>query len=131
MALPMRLALAALALTFSAFLFVQLAAEKRLKDSRDGVYEVLERGAPRREQAIADLRDVADVQPGTEALLLASQARSSRGEDAAGVALARRAVDREPEGFQAWLTLAVALKDVNRREALRALERGSELNPRY
>jgi tetratricopeptide (TPR) repeat protein len=131
MALPMRLALAALALTFSAFLFVQLAAEKRLKDSRDVVYEVLERGDPRREQAIADLRDVADVQPGTEALLLASQARSSRGEDAAGVALARRAVDREPEGFQAWLTLAVALKDVNRREALRALERASELNPRY
>ena len=59
---------------------LQLSAEKRLKDSRDTVNEVLERGDPRREDAIRTLLDVADVQPGSEALLLASTARSSKGE---------------------------------------------------
>ena len=73
--LPIRIALAVAALAVAGFMALQLSAEKRLKDSRDTVYEVLKRGDPRREDAIRTLLDVADVQPGTEALLLASSAR--------------------------------------------------------
>jgi hypothetical protein len=130
-ALPLRLLLALVALGIAAFMGLQVSAEKRLKDSRDTVNEVRQRGDPRREEAIRTLLDVADVQPGTEALLLASQSRSSRQQDREGVALARRAVDREPDNFAAWVTLAVALKDTDRRAALDALERARRLNPRY
>jgi cytochrome c-type biogenesis protein CcmH/NrfG len=130
-ALPLRLLLALLALGIAAFMGLQLSAEKRLKDSRDTVNEVRQRGDPRREEAIRTLLDVADVQPGTEALLLASQSRSSRQQDREGVALARRAVDREPDNFAAWVTLAVALRDTDRPAALDALERARRLNPRY
>lgn len=129
--LPVRVVLAVLALALAAFLGLQLSAEKRLKDSRDTVNEVRERGDPRREDAIRVLLGVADAQPGTEALLLASMARSSRGEARSGVALARRAVGREPDNFLAWLTLGFALKDVDRPAALHALERAHRLNPRY
>jgi hypothetical protein len=130
-ALPLRLLLALVALGIAAFMGLQLSAEKRLKDSRDTVNEVRQRGDPRREEAIRTLLDVADVQPGTEALLLASTARSSREEDRAGAALARRAVDREPDNFAAWITLGIALKDIDRPAALDALERARRLNPRY
>lgn len=130
-ALPVRVVLAVLALALAAFLGLQLSAEKRLKDSRDTVNEVRERGDPRREDAIRTLLGVADAQPGTEALLLASMARSSRGEARPGAALARRAVGREPDNFLAWLTLGFAVKDVDRTAALRALERAHRLNPRY
>lgn len=129
--LPVRVVLAVLALALAAFLGLQLSAEKRLKDSRDTVNEVRERGDPRREDAIRTLLGVADAQPGTEALLLASTARSSRGEARPGATLARRAVAREPDNFLAWLTLGFALKDVDRPAALRALERAHRLNPRY
>ncbi|HMJ97573.1 MAG TPA: hypothetical protein VK486_17125 [Thermoleophilaceae bacterium] len=128
---PLRLVLAVGALALAGFMGLQLSAEKRLKDSRDTVNEVLKRGDPRREDAIRTLLDVADVQPGTEALLLASTSRTSRGEDRAGTALARRAVDREPDNFAAWVTLAIALKDIDRPAALDALERARRLNPRY
>ena len=133
MTLPfaVRVALAVAALGVAAFMAFQLSAEHRLKESRDTVNEVLRQGDPRREQAVRDLLDVAGAQPGTEALLLASTARSSRGEFRRGAALARRAVDREPDNFVAWLTLAFALKDVNRPAALDALERAHRLNPRY
>jgi cytochrome c-type biogenesis protein CcmH/NrfG len=129
--LPLRLVLAVGALAVAALMGLQLSAEKRLKDGRDTVNEVLKRGDPRREDAIRTLLDVADVQPGTEALLLASTARSSRQEDRAGAALARRAVDREPDNFAAWLTLGVALREIDRLAALDALERAGRLNPRY
>jgi cytochrome c-type biogenesis protein CcmH/NrfG len=129
--LAVRLPLALLALGVAAFMAFQLSAERRLKDGRDTVNEVLQRGDPRREQAIRELLDVADAQPGTEALLLASTGRSSRGEFRRGAALARRAVEREPDNFVAWLTLAFALKDVDRAAALDALERAHRLNPRY
>jgi tetratricopeptide (TPR) repeat protein len=129
--LAVRLALAALALGVAAFMAFQLSAEHRLKDARDTVNDVLQRGDPRRDEAIRDLLDVAGAQPGTEALLLASTARSSRGEFRQGAALARRAVDREPDNFVAWLTLAFALRDVDRPAALDALERAHRLNPRY
>src|SRR5829696_890714 len=76
----MRFLLAALALAVSAFLFLQLSAEQRLADARDAVYDTVLSGGPRREDAIAQLRAVADLQPGTEALLLASQARTIDGE---------------------------------------------------
>jgi cytochrome c-type biogenesis protein CcmH/NrfG len=129
--LPLRVLLAVVALGIAAFMGLQLSAEKRLKDSRDTVNEVRQRGDPRREEAIRTLLDVADVQPGTEALLLASTARSSREEDRAGAALARRAVNREPDNFAAWITLGFALKDIDRPAALDALERARRLNPRY
>jgi cytochrome c-type biogenesis protein CcmH/NrfG len=129
--LPLRVLLAVVALGIAAFMGLQLSAEKRLKDSRDTVNEVRQRGDPRREEAIRTLLDVADVQPGTEALLLASTARSSREEDRAGAALARRAVNREPGNFAAWITLGFALKDIDRPAALDALERARRLNPRY
>ena len=131
MPLSVRLAVALGALAVAAFMGLQLSAETRLKDGRDTVNEVLERGDPRREEAIRTLLDVADVQPGTEALLLASTARSSRGEDGSGAELAGRAVGREPDNFLTWLTLGFALKDVDRPAALRALERAHRLNPRY
>jgi len=130
-AFPLRVLLALVALGIAAFMGLQLSAEKRLKDSRDTVNEVRQLGDPRREDAIRTLLDVADVQPGTEALLLASTARSSRKEDRAGAALARRAVDREPHNFAAWITLGFALKDLDRPAALDALERARRLNPRY
>src|ERR671924_173345 len=95
--LALRVPLALVALAIAAFMAVQLDAEHRLNESRDTVNEVLQRSDPRREQAIRDLLDVAGVQPGTEALLLASTARSSRGEFRRGAALAQRAVDREPD----------------------------------
>jgi len=126
----MRFLLAALALAVSAFLFLQLSAEQRLADARDAVYDTVLSGGPRREDAIAQLRAVADLQPGTEALLLASQARTIDGELERGVRLARRAVDREPESFTAWVALAIALRDVDRREADSAMRRARELNPR-
>jgi hypothetical protein len=129
-ALPLRLALALIALAVSGLLFVQLSAEKRLNDARDVVFEGLERGDPRREDAIAELLDVADLQPGTEALLLASQARSFGGENERGAALARRAIDREPRSFSAWATLGLALRDLDPRAARRAFEHASRLNPR-
>ena len=129
--LPLRSVLAVVALVLAAFMGLQLSAEKRLKDSRDTVNQVLKRGDPRRDDAIRTLLDVADVQPGTEALLLASTSRTSGGEDRAGVALARRAVGREPDNFAAWVTLGIALKDIDRPAALDALERAGRLNPRY
>ena len=133
MTLPLaaRVPLAVLALAIAAFMAVQLDAEHRLKDGRDVVNQVLQRGDPRREDAIRELLAVADVQPGTEALLLASTARSSRGESRSGAALARRATGREPDNFLTWLTLGFALKDVDRPAALHALERAHRLNPRY
>jgi hypothetical protein len=130
-AFPIRVVLALAALAVATFMGLQLSAERRLKDGRETVNRVLERGNPEREDAIDELLRVADVQPGTEALLLASQSRSSREETAHGVALARRAVGREPDNFLAWLTLGFALKDVDRPAALRALERARRLNPRY
>ncbi len=129
--LAVRVPLAVVALGVAAFMAFQLSAEHRLKESRDTVNEVLRQGDPRREQAVRDLLDVAGAQPGTEALLLASTARSSRGEFRRGAALARRAVEREPDNFVAWLTLAFALRDVDRPAALDALERAHRLNPRY
>lgn len=129
--LAVRVPLAVVALGVAAFMAFQLSAEHRLKESRDTVNEVLRQGDPRREQAVRDLLDVAAAQPGTEALLLASTARSSRGEFRRGAALARRAVEREPDNFVAWLTLAFALRDVDRPAALDALERAHRLNPRY
>ena len=129
--LAVRVPLAVVALGVAAFMAFQLSAEHRLKESRDTVNEVLRQGDPRREQAVRDLLDVAGAQPGTEALLLASTARSSRGEFRRGAALARRAVEREPDNFVAWLTLAFALRDVDRPVALDALERAHRLNPRY
>jgi cytochrome c-type biogenesis protein CcmH/NrfG len=129
--LAVRIPLALVALALAAFFAFQLDAEHRLKSDRDTVNQVLQRGDPRREDAIDDLARIADVQPGTEALLLASVARSSRGESRRGVAFARRAVDREPDNFTAWLTLGFALKDVDRAGALHALERAHRLNPRY
>lgn len=131
MPLPVRIVPAFVALAIAGFMGLQLSAEKRLKDSRDTVNEVLERGDPRREDAIRTLVDLSEVQPGTEALLLASQSRSSRQQDREGAALARRAVDREPDNFAAWVTLAVALKEIDRPAALDALERAGRLNPRY
>jgi cytochrome c-type biogenesis protein CcmH/NrfG len=131
MTLAVRVPLAVIALGVAAFMAFQLSAERSLKESRDTVNEVLRQGDPRREQAVRDLLDVAGAQPGTEALLLASTARSSRGEFRRGAALARRAVDREPDNFIAWLTLAFALRDVDRPAALDALERAHRLNPRY
>jgi cytochrome c-type biogenesis protein CcmH/NrfG len=131
MTLAIRIPLAVIALGVAAFMAFQLSAERSLKESRDTVNEVLRQGDPRREQAVRDLLDVAGAQPGTEALLLASTARSSRGEFRRGAALARRAVDREPDNFVAWLTLAFALRDVDRPAALDALERAHRLNPRY
>lgn len=130
-AAPLRIALALVALAIAAFMGLQLSAEKRLKDSRDTVNEVLKRGDPRREDAIRTLVDVSRVQPGTEALLLASTSRSSRQQNRAGAALARQAVEREPDNFVTWLTLGFALKDIDRRAALDALERARRLNPRY
>ncbi len=129
--LAVRSPLAVLALGVAAFMLFQLSAEHRLKDARDTVNEVLQRGDPRRDQAIRDLLDVAGAQPGTEALLRASTARRARGEVRQGAALARRAVDREPDNFVAWLTLAFALRDLDRPAALDALERAHRLNPRY
>lgn len=133
MTLPLaaRVPLALIALAVAVFTGVQLDAEHRLKENRDVVLEGLPRGDAHREDAIRALEDVADVQPGTEALLAASGARSSGGEVRQGAALARRAVRREPDNFGAWLTLAVALKDVDRPAALDALERARRLNPRY
>ena len=129
--LAVRLPLAVVALAIAVFLAVQLSAEHRLKENRDVVLEGLPRGDQRREEAIRALEDVAGVQPGTEALLAASGARSSGGEVRQGAAIARRAVGREPDNFGAWLTLAIALKDVDRAAALDALERAHRLNPRY
>ena len=129
--LAVRVPLAVVALAIAAFLAVQLSAEHRLKENRDVVLEGLPRGDQRREDAIRALEDVAGVQPGTEALLAASGARSSGGEPGRGAALARRAVGREPDNFGAWLTLAIALKDVDRAAASDALERAHRLNPRY
>ena len=129
--LAVRLPLAVVALAIAVFFAVQLSAEHRLKENRDVVLEGLPRGDQRREDAIRALEDVAGVQPGTEALLAASGARSSGGEVRRGAALARRAVRREPDNFGAWLTLAIALKDVDRAAALDALERARRLNPRY
>jgi len=129
--LAVRIVLALVALAIAGFMGLQLSAEKRLKDSRDTVNAVLERGDRRREEAIRTLVDVSQVQPGTEALLLASQSRSSRQQDREGAGLARRAVNREPDNFAAWVTLAVALKDIDRPAALDALERAGRLNPRY
>lgn len=129
--LPVRIVLALIALAVAGFMGLQLSAEKRLKDSRDTVNEVLQRSDPRREDAIRKLLDVSRVQPGTEALLLASTARSSRREARRGAALARRAVEREPDNFAAWLTLGFALRKVDRPAALHALERARRLNPRY
>jgi cytochrome c-type biogenesis protein CcmH/NrfG len=129
--LAIRVPLAVLALAIAVFAAVQLSAEHRLKDNRDVVIEGLPRGDERREDAIRKLEDVAGVQPGTEALLAASGARTSGGEVRRGAALARRAVEREPDNFGAWLTLAIALKDTDRAAALDALERAHRLNPRY
>lgn len=129
--LALRVPLAVLALAIAAFMAVQLDAEHRLKDGRDTVTEGLPRGDQRREDAIRELVDVAEVQPGTEALLAASGARTAGGEARRGAALARRAVKREPDNFGAWLTLAIALRDVDRPAALDALERAHRLNPRY
>jgi cytochrome c-type biogenesis protein CcmH/NrfG len=131
MPLAARVPLALLALAIAIFMGVQLNAERRLKESRDTVIEGLPRGDERREAAIRELEDVAGVQPGTEALLAASGARSSGGEVQRGAALARRAVEREPDNFGAWLTLAIALKDTDRAAASDALERAHRLNPRY
>jgi hypothetical protein len=129
--LAARVPLAVVALAIAVFLAVQLSAEHRLKENRDVVLENLPRGDQRREDAIRRLEDVAGIQPGTEALLAASGGRSSAGAGRRGAALARRAVGREPDNFGAWVTLAIALKDVNRAAALDALERAHRLNPRY
>ena len=133
MTLPLaaRVPLAVLALAIAAFMAVQLDAEHRLRESSDTITQGLPRGDQRREHAIRELEDVADVQPGTEALLAASGARTAGGEVREGAVLARRAVGREPDNFGAWLTLAIALEDTNRAAALRALERAHRLNPRY
>jgi hypothetical protein len=129
--LALRVPLAVLALAIAVFMAVQLSAERRLKDNRDTVIEGLPRGDQGREDAIRELVDVAGVQPGTDALLAASGARSSGGEFRRGAALARRAVEREPDNFGAWLTLAIALREIDRPAALDALERAHRLNPRY
>ena len=131
MTVAVRVPLALVALAIAVFMAVQLSAEHRLKENRDVVLEGLPRGDERREDAIRALEDVAGSQPGTEALLAASGARSAGGEVRRGAALARRAVEREPDNFGAWLTLAIALKDTDRAAALDALERAHRLNPRY
>ena len=121
------LALAALAI--AAVLTVQLVAERRLKSATETL--AANPTPAQRADALDQLDSVADLQPGTEALLAAAAARASAGQGGRAERLARRATAREPRNFAAWVTLALALRHTSPAGARRALDRAGELNPLY
>jgi hypothetical protein len=124
-----RAMLALVALAIAAFLAVQLVAERHLKSAAETLA-----GNPspaERADALDQLDSVANLQPGTAALLAAAAARASAGQDAEAERLARRATAREPRNFAAWVALALALRHTDRAGARRALDRAGERNPLY
>lgn len=124
-----RAVLAVVALAIAGVLAVQLVAERRLEDATETL--AADPAPADRANALDRLDSVADVQPGTEALLAAAAARASAGQDVRAEHLARRAIAREPRNFAAWVTLALALRHTNPAGARRALDRAGELNPLY
>jgi predicted Zn-dependent protease len=126
-----RIALAAGALVVAVLIGLLLHSESRLQDGR----RVATTGggrpiaAARRAQAIEDLRAGARLHPGTEALLARALVELRGGSAAAAERLARRAVDREPDNFEAWRALAAALRGQGDPGAAKAARTAQRLNP--
>jgi Flp pilus assembly protein TadD len=128
---PVRIALALCAAAIAIGMAVQLRAHDLFADA------VATAKAPHPstaevDRALDDLRKVADVHPGGDAFLAAAGLSFRARRFAAAAQAARRATEREPDNFVAWVTLGVARRAVGDEPGARsAFARAHTLNPLY
>jgi Flp pilus assembly protein TadD len=123
------LALSALAVT------IALAVELRAHDLLENAVETAALPKPTQaqvDQRLSDLKKVDDLRPGSQGALAAATLDLRTSRFPAAIDAARRATEREPKNFAAWVTLAVArgnAGDKAGRDA--AFAKAHALNPRY
>ena len=130
--LPGRIALALVALVVAAALVVELRAQRLLEGARDSAGDAGQRALSpdQRRDVLADLESAGRLRPGTDALVLRARIEVKAGRFEQAVALARRAVAKEPESYLAWAVLTyVLIADGDHAAARQALERAKQLNP--
>jgi tetratricopeptide (TPR) repeat protein len=132
MALPARIGLALVAVVVAATFAVELRGHRLLESARQRAGDSGQRALSpeRRRDVLADLESAGRLRPGTDALVLRARVEAKAGRYDQSLALARRAVAKEPDSYLAWAVLTyvlVAKKDVP--AARRALDRARELNP--
>jgi Flp pilus assembly protein TadD len=126
-----RIALALTALLLAAGLAVELYANRLLASAQGAA--LTQRPSPAaRDAALRDLSRVADLRPGTQALLLAAGLEQRAGRYDQAFRLAARATRREPGNFSSWLTMGLAQRAAGDEAGARSsFARASRLNPRY
>lgn len=126
-----RIAVAVVALT----VVVALAFELVTHDILANAAGVAAQPRPSAKEVDAQLRDLKRVEkyrPGAQAFLADATLELRTGRDRAALRSARRATQREPENFSAWVTLAVASGRVGDRATQgAAYARAHALNPLY
>lgn len=124
-----RIALAVAALCVAVFLALELEAETRLQAGRSQAYAQRSPSPEVRTRALADLRSGEALHPGTDASLAMSLLELRAGQGRAAERLARRALAREPNNWEAWKALAASLQGRDDAAAGRAVRRARLLNP--
>lgn len=132
MALPARIGLALLAVAVAAALALAFRGHELLQSAADRAGDAGQRrlSADGRREVLSDLESAGRLRPGTDALVLRARVEAKAGRYEQGVALARRAVAKEPDSYLAWAVLTYVLIAAKDHPAARqALERAKELNP--
>jgi Flp pilus assembly protein TadD len=126
-----RIATALGALVVVAALAVQLRAHDLLANAAQVAAQP--KPAPAAVSAqLKDLKTVDDLRPGSQGSLVAAALNLRIGRYAGAADAARRAANRDPKNFSAWVTLAVALGATGDKAGRRAaFAKAHVLNPRY
>jgi Flp pilus assembly protein TadD len=128
---PVRIALALCAAAIAIGMAVQLRAHDLFADAI-AVATAPHPSTAQVDRALADLRKVSDVHPGGDAFLAAAGLSFRTRRFAAAAEAARRATERDPENFAAWLTLGIARRAVGDEPGARSsFARAHMLNPLY
>jgi predicted Zn-dependent protease len=126
-----RIAVAVLALAVVAALAVELVTHDILANAA-GVAAQPHPTAKAVDAQLRDLKRVEKYRPGAGPFLAAAALELRTARDRSALRSARRAAEREPENFSAWVTLAVASERVgDRGQATVAYARAHALNPLY
>ena len=114
---------------------IALAVELRAHDLLANAAETAAQPKPTTalvDQRLSDLKTVDDLRPGSQGSLAAAALDIRTGRVPAAVDAAKRATEREPKNFSAWVTLAVAEGNAGNAAARRAaFAKAHVLNPLY
>jgi Flp pilus assembly protein TadD len=128
---PVRIALALCAAAIAIGMAVQLRAHDLFADAV-ATSKAPHPSTAQVDRALADLRKVSDVHPGGDAFLAAAGLNFRKRRLAAAAQAARRATERDPDNFAAWVTLGLARRAVRDEAGARfAFARAHTLNPLY